>query len=211
MEEALRTAAQKADCLGSRREIAEWITRSFATELDARRGAIRIVSSRGHESTPSNSGFRMMPTVGVLSPDGEGTPSAPVTPAAPAPSAPASSRTPLLIAAGALLLGVGGLVTWSMMRTPTAAAATTPTVTATATAEPLAAPPATTPPTVAVAATATATQAASPTTTAPHYVGVRSPPAFIAPQPTATASTKPADPTATVQKPWDKDSPLPPP
>jgi eukaryotic-like serine/threonine-protein kinase len=76
MEEALREAALVSGCLGSRREVADWVAAAFGDELTQRRKAIRAATSAGSEpdsgrtSMPSSSGLRMMPAIGMLTPSG---------------------------------------------------------------------------------------------------------------------------------------------
>jgi eukaryotic-like serine/threonine-protein kinase len=70
MEEALREVALSASCLGSRREVAEWVAGAFGEELAARRRAIRAAVSQrpALDSSASASGLAAIASVGSHTP-----------------------------------------------------------------------------------------------------------------------------------------------
>jgi len=233
MEEALREAATKGGFLGSRREVAEWVSASFKEELGARRNAVRSAlsqaASRAHpapDSQPSMSGLRMIPTVGSLSPE-ETTP--PTLAAVQAPPGKSSTMRYGLLALGLVaVIAASFAVAVSVVSrhdaaqrplqapvaateaphatsTPTAAPSPPPTTTVQAEQPtPVAAPVAPAPP--AVTATHPAAIAAGPRF-AVHPTPTTKPTASAAPKP----DTKPPPTTAPASPHWDKDSPLPPP
>jgi len=217
MEDALRAAATAAGMLGTRQELAEWMTKSFGDELAARRAAVRKATvpqdrvSASDVSSAAVSGMRMMPAVGSIVPE-ESTPAAGVV------AEPPSSRK--LIVAGAAAVGalavLGVVIALVVSRSSNGGA---PAQTATSVATMRAAPTATA--TTTATATATTT-AAVPATASAIATTVAETEASAAPKPTAFAprsairhvpphKTEPTlAPTATAQR-WDKDSPLPPP
>jgi serine/threonine-protein kinase len=86
MEEALREAAQRAGLVGSRRDVADWVSGAFGAELTERRKAIRTVVDEASMRRPvaaapasAPSGLRMIPQVGSTSSPELGSPLTPTT------------------------------------------------------------------------------------------------------------------------------------
>lgn len=208
MEEALRDAAMAAGVLGSKREVAAWISSSFEQELSDRRSVIRAtVSQMGSSpgsfpgSTSSVSGFRMLPSLGPSTPTAraESSPSLPdfdvdmKGKSAPVEIATMTStqgtpRRSVLLATAAILGLIGvTVVATTLVRSPQHSTATT------------AAPPAETEaaPTGAAPATVATQQASVAATVA---VATSEPAAAPAPPPVVKRETPPA-------RPWSPPAP----
>lgn len=234
MEEALREVAIANGFLGSRREIAEWVHTAFDDELTERRNAIRSaishVSAR-RQAMESVSGFRVIPTVGSLTPPGAQTPPSLTStslgqalPVGPAPAAPHGSKVPMIAASAALLLSavLGGWVLHgpgvpaARPSAPSAVSASPEATQAQTQAPGPAAPPA--PSAAPPAASAAAEKPSDSARPAPDKTPtkarrvvvrryVRHVPKRAAPAKTAEA---PAPAPAKKARAWDNDSPLPP-
>jgi serine/threonine-protein kinase len=228
MEEALRNAAQAAGLVGTKKEVAEWVTTSFANELAERREAVRASLQRSRGAA-THVEIKLLPTVG------EATPSSIVSPnivAAGAPSesrgpndstspsfipgttptaaAPAPKRSPVPMVIGLLFAAMVAVAASFAMRSPpaptvaptavaTSAPAVVPTPSSTATAAPA--------PTTETVVAAAVAPSAAPTATASPAVTAASKPAVVAPRATPQ-SAQPA--AAKPTRAWDPNSALPP-
>jgi eukaryotic-like serine/threonine-protein kinase len=230
MEEALRDVAQKNGMLGPRREVADWVTATFDSELKARRAAVGAAARRqagpsSSDSHPGASGLRMIPSIGgsresqlsvdiTPHPDTYGRAMRTAEPGA------AASRRWSVVAIAAAALCVGGLGVWLAVRSP---AAPDPPASPAASSPPVAAPPTATAPAVAsapppppaasaaIASNHPAASAAAPPPPPATPAPVKQPPrGWKPPPPKATPNATPAQPPAGQNVPWTPDSPLPP-
>ena len=214
MEDALREAATSNNLLGARREVAEWVKAAFSDELSARRKAIRSFqgaprSQREPETTgPSVSGFRPvdLPSITPPSADMSG----------PLPSDTGSSFQPkrkrTMMIAGGAVAGVGLLVAlvFALTRPHEQPSASMPSAVPPPPMMAMPTPPKVDPVSSAHEALATTTPPAIVTTATPKATAVWH--AAAAPVAVKKIETPPpATTTTAANKPWDKDSPLPPP
>lgn len=234
MEEALREVAIANGFLGSKREIAEWVSVAFDEELTDRRNAIRSAISHvgaRREEMQSISGFRVIPSVGgetppdaQTPPDLHTSPSQAPTIAGPAPIVQ-RSRTPW-IAAGVATAACAAMAGWFFLRSsprasaspavsPVASAAAEATVTpkpqAPAPAETQAPEPSASAPAPEETASAAPSETKKPARRVVHVRRVRHVRRAAAkpPPPAKTATTPKPEPAKKTHS-WDNDSPLPP-
>jgi hypothetical protein len=214
MEDALRTAAQAAGALGTKREVADWLASRFGEELAERRAIVRGADSVPNAATLMSGlrkvGSGLTPTEHAAL-QASSTPAAPGAAAEPAPGK--AGRKTLLaigIGVGVALLAVVGVL----------AARSAPSKTALASA-PLAtvAPPGA----ISTAAPSPVTAAPSPVTAAPSPVTAATTapssaaalPAKVTPvavRPSArwVPAAAPVAAETAKKKTWDSESPLPP-
>lgn len=232
MEESLREAALVAGCLGSRRDVAAWVTASFGDELADRRKAIKSFSipPRALSALTSSqpvSGLRMIPAFGSLTPADAHTP----TPSASRSQAPTAlhtyedltprrrSRPWVMVGSAAVALAAAAAAVL-LLRGP-AAPTPTPSTAATTTGGHAVSPPVVDPTAAVTPAPppSPVVEAPKPLPSAKHAAAGRrsaaaparaekptTPAPAPAPTPTPAAAEPPKKPTT-----WDRDSPLPPP
>ena len=207
MEDALREMATVCNLLAQRREVAEWVKSAFGDELSARRKAVRSMQTRRDETAPSVSGFRPV-ELPSITPVGPASSSLPLDPQATgaAPMQRPPGRTALFGGLAAAIALVVGVVVWLALRphdadkSATSASTAAPPPSATA-------PPAVTEQPHAIATTQAPTATSTSTATAEQRHATWRP---AQPPVVKKIETPPAATTANA-KPWDKDSPLPPP